>query len=40
MTGCLADVDAVVAVGGVAHDPLVFFIESVHGRPCERDPCF
>jgi hypothetical protein len=29
----LADVDAVVAIGGVANDPLVFFVESVHGRP-------
>src|SRR5579875_353915 len=29
----LADIDAVVAVGGMAHDPFVFFVESVHGRP-------
>ena len=38
VTGRLADVDAVIAVGGMAHDPFVFFVESVHGRPCERHP--
>ena len=32
VTGGLANVDAVVAVGGMAHDPFVFFVESVHGR--------
>src|SRR5206468_2044448 len=37
-TGCLADIDAVVAVGSVAQDPFVFFIEGVHGGPGERDP--
>jgi hypothetical protein len=37
--GGLTNVDAVEAVGGMAHDPFVFFVESVHGRPCERDPC-
>src|SRR6266478_7288918 len=38
MTGCLADVYAVVAVGGMAHDPFVLFVESLHGRPGECDP--
>src|SRR6266852_9453774 len=38
MTGCLADVDAMVAVGGMAHDPFVFFVESLHGRPGECNP--
>jgi len=23
----------------MAHDPFVFFVESVHRRPGERDPC-
>jgi hypothetical protein len=27
-----------VAVGGMAHDPFVFFVEGVHGRPGECDP--
>src|SRR5262249_12726272 len=35
----LADVDAVVAVGGMADDPFVLFVEGVHGRPGERDAC-
>src|SRR5258708_1905424 len=34
-----ADVDAVVAVGGMAQDPFVFFVKSLHGRPGECDPC-
>jgi hypothetical protein len=34
----LPDVDAVVGVGGVARDPLVFLVEGVHGPPAERDP--
>jgi hypothetical protein len=34
----LADVDAVVAVGGVTDDPLVFLVEGVHGPPRESDP--
>src|SRR6266849_5152679 len=34
----LANVDAVIAVGGMAHDSLVLFVEGVHGRPCERNP--
>src|SRR5215469_3248195 len=38
MTGCLADVDAVVAVGSMAHDPFVLFVEGVHGRPGECNP--
>ena len=38
-TGGLADVDAVVVIGGMAHDPFVFFVESIHGRPSESDPC-
>src|SRR5262249_65711 len=33
-----ADVDAVVAVCGMAQDPFVFFVEGIHGRPGERDP--
>src|SRR2546428_11290495 len=37
-TGCLADVDAVVAVGGMAQDPFVCFVEGLHGRPGERAP--
>ena len=37
VTGRLADIDAVVAIGGVAHDPFVFFIERVHGWPGERN---
>jgi hypothetical protein len=24
----------------MAHDPFVFFVESVHGGPCERDAPF
>src|SRR5258708_10623373 len=39
VTGGLANVDAVVAVSCMAHDPFVFFIESVHGPPAERDAC-
>ena len=27
-----------VAVGGMAQDPFVFFVEGVHSRPGERDP--
>src|SRR5437773_8997533 len=38
-TGGLADVDAVVAVSGMAHDPFVLFVKSVHRRPGECDPC-
>ena len=38
VTGALANVDAVIAVGGMAHDPFVFFVERVHGLPGERDP--
>src|SRR5260370_6290726 len=38
VTRGLADIDAVVAVGGMAHDPFVFFVEGVHGGPGERDP--
>src|SRR5260370_34669859 len=39
VTGGLANVDAVVAVSGMAHDPFVRFVESVHGPPGERDAC-
>jgi hypothetical protein len=35
----LADIEAVIAISGVADDPLVFFVKAVHGRPRERDPC-
>jgi hypothetical protein len=38
MTGGLADVDAMVAVSGMARDPFVFFVERLHGLPGERDP--
>jgi hypothetical protein len=38
-TGSLADIDAMVTVSGMAHDPFVFFVKSVHGRPDERYPC-
>src|SRR5690242_7267496 len=33
----LADIDTMVAVGGMAHDPFILFVERVHGGPCERD---
>src|SRR5262249_12503800 len=39
VTGSLANVDAVVAVSGMAHDSFVFFVEGVHGPPGERDAC-
>src|SRR5262249_25100628 len=39
MTGCLADVYAVVAVGGMAHDSFVLFVEGIHGVPGERNAC-
>jgi hypothetical protein len=32
-TGGLADVDAVITVGGMAQYPFVFFVEGVHGQP-------
>src|SRR5262249_45617385 len=38
MPGCLADIDAMVAVGSMAHNPLVFFVEGVHCGPRKRDP--
>src|SRR5262245_38624880 len=38
VTGGLANVDAVVAVSGMPHDPFVFFVERVHSLPGERDP--
>src|SRR5215831_1573176 len=37
VTGGLANVDAVVVVGGMAHDSFVFLVESVHGPPGERE---
>jgi hypothetical protein len=33
----LADIDAMVGVGGMAHNPFVFLIESIHSRPRECD---
>src|SRR5262245_23189834 len=36
VTGGLANVDAVVAIGGMAQNPFVFFVEGVHRRPSER----
>src|SRR5262249_29186253 len=39
VTGGLANVDAVVVVSGMAHDPFVFFVEGVHGPPGEREAC-
>jgi len=37
IAGGLANVDAVIAVGGVAQDSFVFFEEGIHGRPGEGD---
>src|SRR5262249_12605870 len=34
----VADVDAVVGVGGVGDDPLLFFVEGIHGPPPEHRP--
>src|SRR5262245_37400629 len=39
LTGCPADVDAVVAVGGMAQDPFVLFVERIHGVPGECNAC-
>jgi len=36
MTRCLADVNAVVAVGGITYDSLILFVGGVHSRPCTR----
>src|SRR5438132_12634000 len=36
-TGRLADINAMVAVGGMAHDPFVVFLEGIHGRPSKCD---
>src|SRR5262245_65202113 len=38
VAGRLSDVDAVVAVSSMADDPLVLFVEGVHGWPRERNP--
>ena len=38
-TGGLADVDAMVAVGGMADDAFVFLVEGIHGWPRKGDPC-
>ena len=38
VAGGLANVDAVVAVSGMARDPFVFFVERIHGLPGERHP--
>src|SRR5262249_18604133 len=38
MTGGPADVDAMVAVGGMPSDPFILFVEGVHGGPCECNP--
>lgn len=37
MTRSLADVDAMIGIGGVTHDALVFLVEGIHGPPGERD---
>src|SRR5262245_15280038 len=37
-TGGPTNVDEVIAVGSMAQDPFVFFVQGVHGRPCECDP--
>src|SRR5262245_52433969 len=37
VTGRLADVNAVIAVRGMAQNSFVFFIEGVHCRPSERN---
>src|SRR5262249_59437088 len=39
VTGGLANIDAVVGVSGMAHDSLVFFVESVHSPPGKRNAC-
>src|SRR5262249_52233152 len=39
VTGGLANIDAVVGVSGMAHDSLVFFVESVHSPPGKRSAC-
>src|SRR5262249_9118149 len=36
--GGLANVDTVIAVGGMAQNALVLFEEGIHGRPRERNP--
>ena len=36
--GGLTDVDAVIAVGGMAEDSFVFFIKGLHCSPGECDP--
>jgi hypothetical protein len=38
MAGALADVDAVVGVGGVPDDALVLLVERIHRSPGEGDP--
>lgn len=38
MTGCLANIDAVIVVSGMTNDPLVLFKEGVHSWPRKRDP--
>src|SRR5215813_5176557 len=35
LAGGLADVDSMVAVGGMSQDSFVFLVEGVHGRPRE-----
>jgi hypothetical protein len=37
-TGGLAYVDAVITVSGMADNPFVFLVKSVHGWPGERYP--
>jgi hypothetical protein len=37
VAGGLANVDAVIRVSGMAKDSFVFFVESIHGPPGERD---
>jgi len=38
LTARLPDINAVVRVGGMADDPLVFFVEGLHRPPRERHP--
>lgn len=37
VTRGLADVDAVIGIGGVTHDAFVLLVECIHGSPSERD---
>src|SRR5215831_19736043 len=38
VTGCPADVDAVIAIGRMAGDPFILFVEGMHLGPGKRNP--